>query len=97
MQGLCFALLFINAAGVWLSFKKDEEEREDRRFEKHLNELAGGVGGEGEAVAVGSGSGGGSNRVSPEPHFEVADKKQGLQAASSPDGAPTRAKASIRQ
>jgi hypothetical protein len=40
-----FALLFINAAGVWLSFKKDEEECEDRHFEKHLNELASGVAG----------------------------------------------------
>jgi len=94
--GLCFALLFVNAAGVWLSFRKDEEEREDKRFEKHLNELSGGQR-DGDKSS-GKGSGGGSNRVSPEPHFEApggqhAPSEGGVVPAASP---AARQKPSLR-
>ena len=53
---ISFAMLVLNVSGVWLSYRKAEEERESKRFEKAMNDLRG-IKSEGQ----------GSNRVSPEP------------------------------
>lgn len=82
--GLCFALVLLNASGVWHSYHKDEEEREAQRFAKHLRDMSG----EPDPAAE-TASGKGSNRVSPEPHFEQP------QHSSKGHKSPTRAAPSL--